>query len=129
MFKILGTNDAVNSCDCCGKSNLKSTVIVDVDGEILHYGSTCATRHTGLNAKEIKQAIHDEVDVRKMAASKDYKNSMEYIGMQVKHNQAHKQGIRPGKTFSEFCKIEQEAAYTKAREIAAKYGLDVWMVQ
>ena len=43
MFKVLGVDDSVSVCDCCGKSNLKKTVVLENDGgEILHYGSDCA---------------------------------------------------------------------------------------
>jgi len=129
MFKILGTDDAVNTCDCCGKTNLKATVIVEVNGEILHYGSVCATRHTGLNSKEIKVAIQTEVDGRKLAAQKAYRNSREHIAMQVKQDQAHRQGVKPGRPFMEFCRAEQESAATKAREVAQEYGLEAWQVQ
>lgn len=57
MITILGTNDAVNSCDCCGKANLKSTVIIDIDGEIFHYGSVCASRNTRIEAKAISKTL------------------------------------------------------------------------
>jgi len=128
MFKILGTDDAVNTCDCCGKTNLKATVIVEVDGEILHYGSVCATRHTGLNSKEIKVAIQTEVDGRKLAAQKAYRNSPEQARAAAKMNQAHRQGIKPGRPFMEFCRAEQEAAATVARKIAAEFGVEVHQV-
>lgn len=46
-FVFQGITDEVTVCDCCGKPNLKSTVVFDVAGEIVHYGSTCAARNTG----------------------------------------------------------------------------------
>lgn len=54
MFRIIGIDDSVNACDCCGKSNLKSTVVVDIDGTLYNYGSVCASWHTGLSDREIK---------------------------------------------------------------------------
>lgn len=129
MFKILGTNDAVNSCDCCGKSNLKSTVIVDMGGEILHYGSVCATRHTKLTSAEIKAAIKSESDGRVEAARKMYKNSSEAINAAVKLAQANRQGIKPGKEFMEFCRVTHDAAQIVARRIAAEFGVEVHQVQ
>lgn len=125
MFKILGTDDAVNTCDCCGKTNLKATVIVEVDGEVLHYGSVCATRHTGLNGKEIKVAVKNAEDGRRQAAQKAYRATPEYLAAQVKMNQAHTQGVKPGREFREFCRQEQDAAAEAARKIAADFSVPV----
>ena len=42
-FKILGITDAVHTCDCCGKKNLKKAVELETpDGETVHYGTDCA---------------------------------------------------------------------------------------
>lgn len=42
-FKILGITDAVHTCDCCGKKNLKKAVELETpDGEAVHYGTDCA---------------------------------------------------------------------------------------
>jgi len=41
--RIVGTSDDVNACDCCGRSDLKRTVaIMNADGEVNHFGTTCA---------------------------------------------------------------------------------------
>ena len=42
MTKILGTTDEITTCECCGKRGLKMTVILDRDGEIVHFGRDCA---------------------------------------------------------------------------------------
>lgn len=43
-FKVLGVSDK-SECDVCGKTNLKMTVVIESEaGEILHYGSDCASR-------------------------------------------------------------------------------------
>lgn len=128
MFKILGTDDAVNTCDCCGKSNLKSTVIVEVDGEVLHYGSVCATRHTKLTGKEIKHAIKSAEDGLKIAAQKAFRASVEYSAAAAKMNQAYAQKIKPGREFMEFCKEAKIAADTVAVKIAAEFGVEVYQV-
>lgn len=45
MARILGINDEVTTCDCCGKVNLKRTVAIELeDGEIVRYGVDCASR-------------------------------------------------------------------------------------
>jgi hypothetical protein len=43
MFKILGCNDEQTTCDKCGKTNLKKTVVLDSDQfGIVRYGVDCA---------------------------------------------------------------------------------------
>ena len=44
MTRILGISDDVTVCECCGKSNLKRTVVLDLDGAIVHYGCDCARK-------------------------------------------------------------------------------------
>ena len=41
--KFLGVNDDVTTCECCGRSGLKKTVVLDIgDGNLVHYGTQCA---------------------------------------------------------------------------------------
>jgi len=124
LFKILGTDDSVNTCDCCGKSNLKSTVIVDVDGEILHYGSTCATRHTGLNDREIKTAIKTHSDGIVAQAKKEFETTVEYFDEQNAIYTARKNNIKPGKEFGDFTRPATIAANARKAQIAAKFGIE-----
>lgn len=44
MTKFLGITDEITGCDCCGKTNLKRTVVLDIDGEVVHYGCDCASK-------------------------------------------------------------------------------------
>jgi hypothetical protein len=55
-FEYLGTTDEVTTCDCCGKSNLKKTVVIrDFEGsEELYYGVTCAAKALNVGIKEVK---------------------------------------------------------------------------
>ena len=43
-FKLLGINDEVTTCECCGKPNLKCTVVLGTDGGEVRYGRDCAAR-------------------------------------------------------------------------------------
>lgn len=66
MYRVLGINDDVCTCECCGKHNLKCTValsVLDVDGndsgEIVRYGRDCAAlamlgRKSAANARKIE---------------------------------------------------------------------------
>lgn len=43
-YRILGINDDVTTCECCGKSNLKCTVVLtNGEGEV-HFGRDCAAK-------------------------------------------------------------------------------------
>lgn len=49
MNRILGINDEVTTCECCGRKDLKATVIIgDEHGNIIgRYGAMCAKRFLG----------------------------------------------------------------------------------
>lgn len=54
-MKVLGFNDEITTCDCCGKRNLRGTFAIETDGgDTLFYGSVCVGRVYGKRrAKEI----------------------------------------------------------------------------
>ena len=73
---ILGTTNDITTCECCGKTNLKKTVVLDVDGAVLHYGIDCAGRAI-LGAKSAKNsAIIDKRARAVDAARKDVANGL-----------------------------------------------------
>lgn len=45
-IKLLGYTTDFNSCDCCGKTNLRGTItILDLThGSVFHFGTTCAIK-------------------------------------------------------------------------------------
>ena len=52
IYAIHGTTDEVTVCACCGKKNLRNTVVLEVvegvnAGDIMHFGSHCAARALG----------------------------------------------------------------------------------
>ena len=46
MTKVLSITDDTDTCECCGKTNLKRVVVLDIDGSIVRYGVNCAARAT-----------------------------------------------------------------------------------
>lgn len=72
--RYLGTTDEVTTCDCCGKSGLKQTVALCFgEGEVLHYGVTCAARSLQTTAAEVRAGARradEEAHLAKMAAQK-----------------------------------------------------------
>jgi hypothetical protein len=69
-FKILGVDDSITSCDCCGKSNLKKTVALDAEGEIVYYGVNCAARALGFTDKTYSTRNASELVTRFNAREK-----------------------------------------------------------
>jgi hypothetical protein len=64
MNKIIGFTDSVNECDCCGKTQLKGTYCLEINGVELYYGSVCAFNSHGLTIdeqKEIKKSFNYKV--------------------------------------------------------------------
>ena len=61
MVIFVGVCEDNTICDCCGKDNLKKTVALGFEGEIRHYGTTCAGRALGAKTKtaeDVKAAVH-----------------------------------------------------------------------
>ena len=62
-MKALYLDDSITTCDCCGRTNLKATVAMQLsDGGILHYGRTCAARNSGKSSQQITKEIRQERD-------------------------------------------------------------------
>jgi hypothetical protein len=74
-FKVLGISDDVTECHCCGKVNLKRTVILDVldaDGGVMdtvHYGRDCAA--VALRFRNGRAAEAVAVDARRKAEEEE----------------------------------------------------------
>lgn len=122
MIKIIGYDDSVHSCDCCGKTNLKSTVLVSVDGVLMNYGSICATRNTGMSASLIKGTIVEDMVRRQMDANADFVATPEYAAEKDKRAEAYALRL-VGKPFRDYCRAEQDALSAVRKTIAAQYAL------
>lgn len=56
VYKVLGTTDDVTECGICGKIELKGTMVLDLDGEIIYAGFTCGARLAGKPVRELRTA-------------------------------------------------------------------------
>jgi hypothetical protein len=122
-YRAIGIDDSVNTCDCCGKSGLKSTVtMVDDSGEIVHFGSVCASHNSGKDNKTIKNGIVEDLQNRIDRAKLEYYHSESYICVEEKMNAARKLGLI-GKPFRKFCAKEIEFSETVKQSIADGYNL------
>jgi hypothetical protein len=62
-YTAICTDDSITTCDCCGRTNLKATVLMQSDlGELVHFGRTCAARNTGKSSQQITKEIRAERD-------------------------------------------------------------------
>ena len=60
-MKALYLDDSINTCDCCGRTELKATVAMQLDcGGILYYGRTCAARNSDKTSQQITKEIRRE---------------------------------------------------------------------
>lgn len=61
-MKALYITDEIDTCDCCGRTDLKATVAMQLSdgGGILHYGRICAARNSGKTSKQIRQEVFAE---------------------------------------------------------------------
>ena len=51
-IKIITFTDKITECECCGRTELKGTFCLTIDGEEHYYGSTCAGKAHGVTEDE-----------------------------------------------------------------------------
>lgn len=62
-FIALCLDDSVTTCDCCGRTDLKATVLMQSDlGELVHFGQVCAARNSGKTRQQVTKEIRAERD-------------------------------------------------------------------
>ena len=130
-YKTLGISQYITTCDCCGRSELKSTVIMkEIETEkVVYFGSTCATRNSGIDKKTINsdlKKIHIAEQILKRAriveAKKEYRKSSEYLNLEIARIKANFKGYT-GKEYADDCRIQSDAADNACKIIADKYNV------
>jgi hypothetical protein len=62
-FTALHLDDSVTTCECCGRNNLRATVLMQSDlGELVHFGRICAARNSGKSSQQVTAEIRAERD-------------------------------------------------------------------
>jgi hypothetical protein len=57
-WKIVGITDESTTCEVCGRVELKSTVVLELeDGSRLYAGSSCAARKVGVKAADMRSSV------------------------------------------------------------------------
>lgn len=134
MAKAMGTDESVTTCDCCGRSNLKFTVAIELsDGEIVHYGQVCARRNTGKTQGVINSEIKSVYQAAVTAARLAYRESPEYLSERARFLaldfSLKNYGFpKPGNASYKFLKVEVEAALVVLEKISSTYRVSTYDV-
>jgi hypothetical protein len=69
IYTFIGTTDEVLQCGCCGKDNLKSTIVLrnNESGEYVFLGSVCGARAMGWVVKDVNKTAKQADKERKQA--------------------------------------------------------------
>jgi hypothetical protein len=115
-IKIIGFTDKVTDCDCCGKTGLKGTYCVSIDGNEFYYGSTCATKNTGITSETIKKEVVkinniSNVDLLMSEAKSEYAKVKIYT-------QAVKKGYSKDDFFKKYGKLDHSSNWEHFYEFA-----------
>jgi len=81
--RILGTNDAQDSCDCCGKTNLRRVVWLSIDeNDPVAYGVSCAAKAIhGIKDQKSQKAVLEIASIMTMAIDYlEYGHTPERVG-------------------------------------------------
>jgi len=65
MFRVLGRNDEQTTCDKCGKTNLKFTVVMESETTgVIRYGRDCAAVALGRSKKDKDLVARDATAIQ-----------------------------------------------------------------
>ena len=135
MARALGITDAVTTCDCCGKSGLKRTVCMELDGgDLVHYGTTCATRNTGkpraVIASEVRQAEAQRLTAARTEWRAHPAHAAERARFLERDQHAKATGVRMfGPVAMEFVEAAVSAADEACRAVALRHGVAYWAIR
>jgi hypothetical protein len=126
-MKLLGIVDYMNTCDCCGRTDLKCTVAFDTDDGIVYYGRTCATRWYGKPTKAIKDELATIKEVAYQEAYAEWKAAPENIAYRNRLDELSKGPCLPWNERKPLIEPFSEPYEAKRKEIsqriASKYML------
>ena len=115
-FKIIGFTDKVNECDCCGKTELKGTYCISIDGNEFYYGSTCASNTIKVSSDDIKK------EVKKIELEKSINEMVLNAKFEYQQNKVFKLAIKKGITKVEFLLKYGEIVDVMNTEKCYQYG-------
>lgn len=128
MSRAIGLDESVTVCDCCGRSDLKFTVAIELEGgEIAHYGQVCAGRNTGRTKSQINNDIKAELTRRVEVARKEYRSTVEYRALLQKMAERNRfpwsHPRRCGREANAYIAQEDAAASRKLKEVSLRHAV------
>lgn len=73
MKQIKGISDEVTTCECCGRPNLKKTIVLVDDGCVSYFGNECAARAMGRRKTAVdKMAAKAQAEVDKKEETRKF---------------------------------------------------------
>ncbi|PTT80842.1 hypothetical protein DBR42_18865 [Pelomonas sp. HMWF004] len=122
--KALGTDDAVTTCDCCGRSNLKFTVVIELpSGEVVHYGQVCATRNTGKTRPQLNAEMKSHHGEQRAAARRAFQAHPAYLAERARFAERDRLPVRLlGRVAADFVRAARDAADEACREVVARFA-------
>lgn len=130
-MKALYIDDTVDTCDCCGRTDLKATVAMLLeDGGILYYGRTCAARNSGKTQKAIKQEIEYARQARRDEAYDALKATSAYSDLCEKRMElyAKSKGKWPRQWWDEAMATYIKELEIEKQRIAERYRINAWEI-
>lgn len=122
-MQAIKTDDSVNTCDCCGRTGLKFTVLMSSGA---HYGSVCATKHAGKSSKELTAEMNAAEAARIEAAKSEYRAHPAYAALVAKMAQRPRTLL--GRAAADFIRAESDAEMAARCAIAEKHGVRTYQL-
>lgn len=100
-LKILGITDEKLECECCGKTNLKCTVALEMEeGGVVYYGRDCAAKALMGNNKPAS-----------VKSVESLANAIEYAREWLRKTDAHTSMVVGNAIRVKFCGVESRGEY------------------
>ena len=99
-IQILGFTEERTTCDRCGRSELKGTYTIDVEGVELNLGSSCISKRFEMTEKEVRNFVSSE----KKRLQSEYQSKRNAIENEM--NEAL-EGVDFWEDYDKFCEIEK----------------------
>lgn len=126
----LHVDDTVTTCDCCGRQNLKATVLMrnSDTGTEFYFGRTCAARNSGKDQRQIKKEIADNRQAQIDAAYDELRETPEMKAWNNKRIELYAK-YKSRLSADEWARMiapESEAVDLVKQQIAEKHGIPVY---
>lgn len=127
-YEFVGTTDEVTTCGCCGRDNLKMTIVLRPfdGGDFVHFGSQCGAKALSWSVKEVNTTAKDAIKERRKAINAAQFNHPLHSVINKEIEQCN--GVTPRMPYSE--RSVWMARWSEMRnqidsDVAAQFGITV----